>query len=117
MLDFWTAMIAAPFVSLWFGFFIERSYRQGTTYNLIGYAARKGLSAERAECAVLKYFAKWDWLTLALALYCGMLALILYLHGMNKLMAAAVLAVGAVSVIKSLYDLFQHYLKAQRELS
>ncbi len=43
-MDFWTAMVVAPIVSLWFGFFLERGYRQGTTYNLIGYASKMGLN-------------------------------------------------------------------------
>ena len=117
MLDFWTAMIAAPFASLWMGFFIERGYRQGTTYNLIGYASRKGLRPKRAERAVSKHFAKWDWLLLAFAIYCGALAVILYFHGMNRMLVATLAVLGTGSALKCLLNLSSHYLRAQNELS
>lgn len=116
MLDFWTAMIVAPIAALWMGFFLERGYRQGTTYNLIGYAGRMGLSSRRAERAVSKHFAKWDWVLLAFALYFSALAIIFHLHGINTLWVAALAVASLGSFLKCSWNLTRHYIEAQKEL-
>lgn len=116
MLDFWTAMIIAPLFALWMGFFLERGYRQGTTFNLIGYAGRMGLSSRRAEQAVSKHFAKWDWVLLAFALYSGALAIIFHLHGFNTMWVAASAVVSLGSFPKCSLNLIRHYIEAQKEL-
>ncbi len=117
MLDFWTAMVVAPIAALWMGFFLERGYRQGTTFNLIGYAGRMGLSSRRAELAVSKHFAKWDWLLLALALYSGALAIIFHLHGISPVLIAGLAVTGLALFLKCSLNLMHHYIEAQKELS
>ncbi|MDQ3080231.1 MAG: hypothetical protein M3R03_09570 [Pseudomonadota bacterium] len=117
MMDFWTAMVVAPIVSLWFGFFLERGYRQGTTYNLIGYASKIGLNSKRAERAVYKHFGKWDWLLLAFAFYCGALAIIFHLHGMNMMLVVALSVLGGGAFMRCFLNLSHHYKQAQCELS
>jgi len=110
-------MMVAPVAALWMGFFMERSYRQGTTYNLIGYANRRGLSSKLAESIVSKHFAKWDWLLLAFALYCGALAIIFHVHRMSTMLTAALAVSGTYSFLKCLLNLSRHYMQAQKELS
>lgn len=110
-------MIGAPFGALWMGFFLERGYRQGTTFNLIGYANRKGVPSERAERVVSKHFARWDWLLLALALYLGALAIIFHVQSCDTILSAAIGLAGLAAFVKCSFNLTRHYVEAQKELS
>jgi hypothetical protein len=113
MQEFWTSMAAAPLISLWFGFCIESGFRQGTIYNLIGYAAKRGYDTKRVEKVVSRHFAKWNWLLLAFAFYFFCLAIIFHVHGFGVTATAALSAFGLGTLAWCGSKLCSSYLKAQ----
>ena len=116
MLDFWAAIAISPFLALWFGFFIEREFKKGTIYNLIGYASKKGLTAKQAERAVSKHFAKWDWLLLSLSIHLGLLALTFFIHDGSAVLVVILASLGLGLLLWCMKTLYHHNLAAYREL-
>lgn len=105
-------------IALWFGFFIEKSYKQYATYNLIGKAAKRRISPKSVTVIVNSNFSPYNWILLSISIFFFSISigLIFKVGEYNKILLLLFFSFSAITFIACLVRMTLYYISSDKEL-